>query len=77
MAPQEESSLSPDDAGLINPLVSQLSVEPYVDMDTGFANGYVVGIVIRFRVPYPHFLIYIYSAQRSEIRRKLTIPLAS
>jgi hypothetical protein len=43
MAQQKESSLSPDDTGLINPLVSQLSVEPYVDMDTGFANGYVVG----------------------------------
>jgi hypothetical protein len=33
---------SPDDTGFINPLVSQLSVEPNVDMDTGFANGHVV-----------------------------------
>jgi hypothetical protein len=41
MAQQKESSLFPDDTGLINPLalVSQLSVEPNVDMDIGFANG--------------------------------------
>ena len=45
MAQQKESSLFPDDTGLINPLalVSQLSVEPNVDMDIGFANGHVVG----------------------------------
>ena len=43
MAQQKDSSLFPDDTGLINPLVSQLSVEPNVDMDTGFANGHVVG----------------------------------
>jgi hypothetical protein len=43
MAQQKESSLFPNDTGLINPLVSQLSVEPNVDMDTGCANGHVVG----------------------------------
>ena len=45
MAQQKESSIFPDDTGLINPsaLVSQLSVDPNVDMDTGFANGHVVG----------------------------------
>jgi hypothetical protein len=32
-----------EDTVLINSLVSQLSVEPNVDMDTGFANGHVVG----------------------------------
>ena len=42
MAQQKESSLSPDDTGLINTLLSQLSVEPDVDLDTGFANSYVV-----------------------------------
>ena len=42
MAQQKERSLFPDDTGLISPLVSQLSVEPNVDMDTGFANGHVV-----------------------------------
>ena len=39
----KESSLFPDDTGLISPLVSQLSVEPDVVMNTGFANGHVVG----------------------------------
>ena len=58
MAQQKESTLFPDVTGLINPLVSQLSVEPNVDMDTGFANGHVAGDS-RFRVPYPHFVIYI------------------
>jgi hypothetical protein len=43
MAQQKESSLLPDDTGLINPLVSQLSAAPNVDMATGFANGHVVG----------------------------------
>ena len=43
MAQQKDSSLFPEDTGLINPFVSQLSVEPNVDMDTGFANGHVVG----------------------------------
>jgi len=43
MAQQKENSLFPDDTGLINPLVSQLSVDPYVNMDTRFANGHVVG----------------------------------
>ena len=43
MVQQKESSLFPDDTGFINPLVAQLSVEPNVDMDTGFANGHVVG----------------------------------
>ena len=43
MAQQKERSLFPDDTGLISPLVSQLSVEPNVDMDTGFANCHVVG----------------------------------
>jgi hypothetical protein len=38
MVQQKESSLFPDDTGLINPLVSQLSVEPNVDMDTGVDN---------------------------------------
>ena len=43
MAQQNENSLFPDDTGLSNPLVSQQSVEPNVDMNTGFANGHVVG----------------------------------
>jgi hypothetical protein len=40
MTQQKESPLFPDDSGLINPLVSQLSVEPDVDMDTGFELYY-------------------------------------
>ena len=59
MAQDNESSLSPDDTGLINPLVSQISVDPDEDMDTGFANvlanGHVVGDSHTAMVPYPHF----------------------
>jgi hypothetical protein len=38
MAQQNENSLFPDDTGLSNPLVSQQSVEPNVDMNTGFLS---------------------------------------
>jgi len=80
MAQDNESSLSPDDTGLINPLVSQLSVDPCVDMDTGFANvlanGQVVGDSHTAQGSlFPFFDIS--SSQCSDIRRRLTIPLAS
>ena len=76
MAQQKESSLFPDDTGLINPLVSQLSVEPNVDMDTGFANGHVVGDSHTAQGSISP-LCDIYSAQFNDIRRRLTIPLES
>ena len=75
--PQQESSLFPDDTGLINPLVSQQSVEPYVNMDAGFANGPVLGDSHTAQSSIsPLSDIYIYSAQCNDIRRRLTIPLA-
>ena len=80
MAEDNESSLSPDDNGLINLLVSQLSVDTYMDMDIGFANvpdnGHVVvdshTALGSLSPPFD-----ISSAQRSDKRRRLTIPLAS
>ena len=76
----KHSSICPDDTGLMNPLVSQLSVDTYMDMDTGFANvlanGHVVGdshTALGSLCP----LFDISSAQRSDKRRRLTIPLAS
>ena len=62
MAQNNENSLSPDDTGLINPLVSQISDDPEEYMDTGFANvlvnGHVVGDSHTAKVPYP-YLSYI------------------
>jgi hypothetical protein len=79
MAQDNESSLSPDDTGLINHLMSQLSVDPYVDVDTGFANvpanGHVVGDSHAAQGSLSP-LFHIYSAPCSDIRRRLTIPLA-
>ena len=80
MAQDNESSLSPDDTGLINPLVYQLSVDPYVDMDTGFANvlakGHVVGDSHAAQGSISP-LFDIFSDQCSDIRRRLTISLES
>ena len=76
MAQDNESSLSPDDTGLINHLVSQLSVDPYVDVDTGFANvlanGHVVGDSDTAQGSLSP-LFDISSAPCSDIRRRLTI----
>jgi len=80
MAQDNESSLSPDDTGLINPLVSQLSVDPYLDMDTGFVNVLANGHVVRDSHTTQGSLsplFDIYSAHRSDIHRRLTIPLSS
>jgi len=80
MAQDNESSLSPDDTGLINPLMSQLSVDPYVDMDTGLANVLVNGHVVGDSHTAQGSLFPLFdisSAQCSDIRRRLTIPLAS
>jgi len=48
---------------LINPLVSQLPVDPYVAMNTGFANvlanGHVVGDSHTAQGSLSHFLIYL------------------
>ena len=47
MVQDNERFLSTDDAELIDPAVSQPTVDHYVDMDTGFVdvlvNGHVVG----------------------------------
>ena len=60
MAQNNESSLSPGDIGMINPLVSQLSIDPFVAMDTVFADVLANGhVVIRRRFPFPTFYIYI------------------
>jgi hypothetical protein len=80
MASYKDSSLSPDATGLINHLVSQLSVYPYVDMAIGFvnvlANDHVVGDSHTAQVSLsPLFDIYI--VQCSDIRRRLTIHLMS
>ena len=80
MVQDNESSPSLDSTGLINPLVSQLSVDPYVDMDTRFvdvlANDHVVGdshtTQGSLSTPFD-----ISSVQCCYIRGRLTIPLAS
>ena len=60
--------------------MSQLSVDPDVDMDTGFANvlanGHVVGNSHTAQGSLSP-LFDIYSAQCSDTRMRLNIPLAS
>jgi hypothetical protein len=81
MAQDNESSLYPDATGFIYSLVSQLSVDPYVDMAIGFANVIVNGHVVgdsRTAECSLSPLCDISSAQCSDIRRRLTIfPLRS
>jgi len=80
MAQDNETSLSPDYTGFINPLVSQLSVDPYVDMDFGFANVLANGHVCGDSHTAHGSLSPLFdmaSAQCSDIRRWLTIPLTS
>jgi len=76
MAQDNETSLSPDYTGFINPLVSQLSVDPYVDMDFEFANVLAKGHVCGDSGSLSP-LFDMASAQCSDIHRWLTIPLTS